>query len=158
MTQGPRTPLAARTRIAFLAALFVASLPGCKSREEQARDEFSEAVSCPASKVEVRELEGVTAYDVRQKHNPTPRPKPPAEVAADPERLAIWEEREEKQRRASQREPGFGSDVFEATGCGETITYECWRKTKSVNFEPMVDCSELHRDRSKVRAKALEEN
>jgi hypothetical protein len=147
-----------RSRCALLAALFAASLTGCKSREEQARDEFSEAVSCPASKIEVRELEGVTAHDVREKHNPTAKPKPPADVAADPERLAVWEEKQDKQRRASQREPGFGSDVFEAKGCGETITYECWRKNRSVNFEPLVDCRVIHRDLSKARAKAREED
>jgi len=151
-------PLAPRPRLALLAALTVASLVGCKSLEEQARDDFSEAVSCPTSKIKVRELEGVTAFDVREKHNPTPKPKPPAEIAADPERLAIWEAKEEKNRRASQREPGFGSDVFEVKGCGETITYECWRKNKWRGGESSVGCSQLHRDLSKARAKALEED
>jgi len=147
-----------RSRHVLLAPLLAASLGGCKSQEEQARDEFSEEFSCPASRIEVRELEGVTPYDVRQKYNPTAKPQPPAEIAADPERLAIWEEKEEEKRRASQREPGFGSNVFEATGCGETITYECWRKKKSVNFEPMVDCRALHRERSKTSTNAPEGN
>ena len=149
--------LAPRPRLALIATLTVASLTGCKSREEQAREQFSNAVSCPASKVKVRELEGVTAQEIRDEHD-TSKPKPPPEVAADPERLEVWEENEAKQRRANAREPGFGSDVFEVKGCGETITYECWRKNKWRGGESSVGCSQLHRDPSKARAKALEED
>lgn len=137
-----------RRHLALAVTCLAASLVGCKSREEQARDEFSETVSCPASRVEVREVKGVTPFDVREKYNPARKPVPPADVASDPERLALWEAKQAKQRGASRTESSFGSDVFEATGCGETITYECWRKRKSVNNQPMVDCKELHRERA----------
>ena len=85
--------------------------------------------------------------DVRERYHPKPTRLPPPEIAVDPERLAIWQQQEVQQRHTRQESGFFGSNVFEATGCGEKIIYECWRKRKSANFGPMVDCHALHRDR-----------
>ena len=150
VSQAKTTPRRPGTPLAIPAVLCATALLGCKSFEAEARERFSDAVSCPTSKVEVRELEGVSAHEVREKYDTTPKPTPPPEVAADPERLEVWEKKQAK-LRADRTEPGFGSDVFEATGCGETITYECWRKKKSVNGQSSVDCTDIHRERTTSR-------
>jgi hypothetical protein len=64
----------------------------------------SAAMSCPKERVQV-------ALKLER-----PQPQPPPDVAADPDRLAIW--------RQQQPDPS-NSQVFSASGCGQTGVVFC---------------------------------
>ncbi|MBX3229008.1 MAG: hypothetical protein KIT84_01620 [Labilithrix sp.] len=82
----------------------VAMLGACKSKERGAKEEFARAHSCPEGRVTVKarpdlNWQTVVVGDL----------KPPAEVAADPDRLAKWQ--------ADRANAGGDLEVFEAEGC-----------------------------------------
>lgn len=99
----------------LLAALLIA---GCASREQAARDTFAEHFACPIERVTATKVDGVRRSEVHQRE--TPIPDPPAEIRADPARLAQWTE----SHRVSS---GFDRyyEGYHAAGCGHRAEYLC---------------------------------
>lgn len=99
----------------LLAAMLVA---GCASREQAARDTFAERFTCPIERVAATKVDGVRRSEVLERA--TPIPDPPAEIRADPARLAQWTE----SHRVS---PGFDGyyEGYRAAGCGHRAEYLC---------------------------------
>jgi hypothetical protein len=90
----------------------IVALAGCSGAShvsaaaEQAGRDFSKEVYCP--------LRRVNAVDTQE------MPAPSAEVASDPERLAMWEA---AARRRAATDPRHTVAV---RGCGERMDYVCW--------------------------------
>ena len=100
------------------------TLSGCKNLNEAAREEFSQANTCPMDRVEARE---------RSDLKPSmffPKLSPPTDIAADPGRLKMWQDEQDKQRAAADTS---GDDVFEVRGCGKQVIIWCHRFTKNMN-------------------------
>jgi hypothetical protein len=99
------------------------SLVACQSLADGAKEQFSKDYSCPLERVESRDRRDLQPSSFL---TPSPMPKPPADVAADPARLALW------QQNHRQDSTGFDSvhDVEEARGCGKEAFYECYRYQK----------------------------
>src|SRR5579859_537524 len=89
---------------ALLSCSHFASFP------DEARRDFASSWTCPADRVEVATMRG----------RPFSPPPPPAEVAADPGRLAAWRAKLDDAARAQQNRT-----YYVATGCGRTTTYYC---------------------------------
>ena len=84
---------------------------GCiTSRITGARTQFSQDATCPEDRVAVRETPLVL----------TPV-EPPPDVAADPQRLAMWQARDAEQRRAKQSDR-----YYVVSGCGASHVYRCY--------------------------------
>jgi hypothetical protein len=107
----PRRPLWS------IASIFlVLSASACQSLDDGARDEFAGHFTCPKERVEVRSRPDLNSYDLTWG-----RAQPPPDVAADPQRLALWKEKQQDSRSR-------GSDpVFELRGCGHSVLYHCTR-------------------------------
>jgi hypothetical protein len=90
----------------------VVALAGCSGAShvsaaaEQAGRDFSKEVYCPLARV--------NAVDMQE------MPAPSAEVANDPERLAMWQA---AARRRAETDPRHTVAV---RGCGERMDYICW--------------------------------
>jgi len=84
----------------WLLSLLLLSATACASLESSARSEFARENSCPEGRVTVS-------------HAP-PRPAPP-DVAADPQRLAVWNDTEAKRQ----------THFYMVTGCGRQNVYLC---------------------------------
>ncbi len=97
----------------------LATMTGClnQSYEDGAKEKFAKEVSCQQTSVELRKRPELDAYDLAWGKS-----APPAEVAKDPARLAVWQ-KEESDRRASYA----GNPVFELRGCGHQVLYTCTR-------------------------------
>jgi hypothetical protein len=106
-------------RALAISPLLVACAPDLAS---VARSTFERAQSCPVSRVEViarPDLSWVQVLDA----DATPA-TPSAEVAADPERLAIW--RREQDELRARRARSYAEDrVYEVRGCGHHALYGC---------------------------------
>jgi len=72
-----------------------------------ARDQFVSDVACPAERVSLTE-------------RARPRREPPADVAADPQRLQIWNRTEDERLAARPTEM-----YFVVTGCSQQRLYRC---------------------------------
>ena len=101
-----------------------ALLMGCKNLNEAAREEFSRTHTCPPERVEARERRDLSPASFVRKRTP------PAEIAADPGRLEMWEEEQEKERAAAN---AFGDEVFELRGCGHQTLMTCHRVSRNAN-------------------------
>jgi len=99
------------------------SLLSCKSMETGARESFSKAHTCPEERVEVRRRADVTRGQLRK------RPKPSAEIQADPGRLKMWEA---EQERINKNIDGM-CDIYEARGCGYQELLCCTRPPKHMD-------------------------
>jgi hypothetical protein len=99
------------TRIAALAAIGL--LTSCASLGGEARSEFARATSCPPDRVTVDPRPGYQP--------PIPEESPPPDIAADPARVAFWQQ----QREAKRRELFGGCEWFESSGCGQRNIYCC---------------------------------
>ena len=126
-----------RTRVSFIGlfalAVFTAGCQGGGRDQQhaaQAKEEFSKANSCPAPSVTVETRHDLSAYDLQV----TP-PAPPAEVAADPARLAEWKRRQDESRKGYEN-----MTVQLASGCGHTVYYTCSPAT-STNDQQVIACS-----------------
>ncbi|UNK79554.1 hypothetical protein MNQ96_00180 [Sphingopyxis granuli] len=99
----------------LLAAMLVA---GCASRERAARDTFAERFTCPIERVTATKVDGVRRSEVLERA--TPIPDPPAEIRADPARLAQWTD-------SLRVSPGFDGyyEGYRAAGCGHRAEYLC---------------------------------
>lgn len=82
-----------------------------------ARGQFVRDYSCPADQVVVGLAPKVAPVGA----------SPPAEVAANPQRLAIW--REEAQREATRQ--AEDQKRYVATGCGHVQAYHCYYGAES---------------------------
>ncbi len=127
--------LRAHERSCLTIALVLGAFVGCKGGKDQryakaAEEEFSKTFSCPASSVTVTLRPDLKAYDLQV----APR-SPPAEVAADPARLAEWKRREDKGKEGYDR-----MSVYHASGCGHAVFYTCSLATSS-NDEQVIACS-----------------
>jgi hypothetical protein len=104
-----------------VAALVLAgglALAGCTSKESGAREEFSRDFTCPPERVDVRARGDLKPADFLKPATPSP------EVAADAERLKLWQAQQDKQREDANP---FGYEVFEARGCAHQTLYFCRR-------------------------------
>jgi hypothetical protein len=110
---------------ASVALICVLAIAGCKKLADGAREEFSQQYTCPPERVEVRAREELDIYDVEHRAQSTEQP--PAEVAADPGRLAMWRkertDRVEKERRYQKSY----HHLFEVRGCAHATVYNCTR-------------------------------
>jgi len=105
--------------IRWMLALFF--LCGCQSVADGAKDQFAQEHVCPLERVEARARPEV-------KPSQFARPStPPADVAADPGRLQLWQAEREK-LAANNDEWG---EVVEARGCNVHVFYVCGHPTRS---------------------------
>jgi hypothetical protein len=103
-------------------ALFASAfglLASCASLNGTARDEFAKATTCPPERVTV-----VPRPDYRMPLPPDA--PPPADIAADPGRLAYWQQQRDTQRHHLQNPD---CEMFEATGCGQSLMLCCEHPT-----------------------------
>jgi hypothetical protein len=108
-------------RIAGAGAVALAlSLLACQSLDEGARSNFSRSFTCPADRVEVR-----PRPDLHPSNWFKPR-TPSAEIAADPGRLKMWQDQQEKLRTSTDSYHW----IYEARGCGHESLYECGRTSR----------------------------
>jgi hypothetical protein len=98
------------------------SAAACASLEDGARDHFVKALSCPADRVQVKARPDLGYGDLL----PALRTgEPPAEVAADPERLELWQEQQAIAQATRRANADAAYDVFEVSGCGRTVRLGC---------------------------------
>jgi hypothetical protein len=116
-----------RTRFGIFASLSI--LLGCKGSQQGAREYFSRTHSCPVEQVQAKARSDVKHSDFSS------WPTPPADVAADPNRRAVWEKNLQEQKDGLDRQ----SSVFEVSGCGRSVYLAC--KRRSGNAAQVV-CSE----------------
>ncbi len=108
-----------RTTVTLAATLMLA---GCASLADGARDHFVKALSCPADRVTVKARPDLGYGDLLPA---PPAAAPPAEVAADPERLALWKEQQARAKADRRANADARYDVFEVSGCGRTARLGC---------------------------------
>jgi hypothetical protein len=99
---------------------FAALVVGCQSLTDGAKDDFSHKFSCPKDQVEARERPDIKAHSL----SPFTGKKPPADVAADPRRLAVWQADHQKQIDSEDSDT-----VIEVRGCSHSQLYKCTRST-----------------------------
>ena len=105
-----------------------------------ARDAFVKSETCPFDRVTVTP----SSYRKPVLLDVTPAP---ADIAADPGRLALWnQQRDEARARATQAAANPGCDMFEVTGCGRRRVLCCGYRTGPdvgqgpVIYPNLVDC------------------
>ena len=96
------------------AVLFGLSMAGCKDLNEGAREDFSRAHTCPMDRVEARERADIRPSSLRYGED-----KPPAEIAADPGRLKMWQDERTKDRQ----DYDSSNKTFEVRGCGHLLSW-----------------------------------
>lgn len=100
-----------RTRWVVLVLPVTLAVSGCiTSRMTGARAQFVAEMTCPADRVAVRPMPVLAPAD-----------PPPLEVAADPDRAAMWRAKDAERRAAKEKET-----YYEATGCGQSRIYHCY--------------------------------
>ena len=87
----------------------ISSVIACQASDHSARAKFAEAAACPSASVTVTEEKGA----------PPPPSKPPADVAADPGKLAVWKQEDAERRQSA------AATVYVAKGCGQEKRYDC---------------------------------
>jgi hypothetical protein len=95
--------------------LVVLASAGCSLSGAAVR-RFARDESCPEDRVVVRRR-----ADMRPS-SAIPRTQPPADVAADPERLRVWES-----TRQDERDLADLGEIYEVEGCGVGRLYTCHR-------------------------------
>jgi hypothetical protein len=110
-------------RIGWAAAVAMLSHVGCQSLADGAKSDFATAYACPANRVEVKARPDLHPSDFKPKRKPK---TPPADVAADPERLKMWQA---EQDRFMSYDDTYHS-MYEANGCGHQALYECGHATR----------------------------
>ena len=120
------------TSVPVLVALFVATASlGCEALGDCARDDFAAEFSCPMNRVEVRprsDIDGYTAVHGKP-------PAPPAEIAKDPARRAVWQKEQDERRSYN-----YGT-VYEVRGCTHGKLYTCSRSTGASRSSTSSLCS-----------------
>lgn len=98
-----------------LAFMLPVVLVGCRSNETMAKETFSRIYTCPEDRITLTTRKDLVARDLMV------RPAtPPADIKADPARLALW-----KQKEADRTSEYDGDVVIEAKGCDHAETYVC---------------------------------
>jgi hypothetical protein len=111
-----------RSPVRLAVLLLPLSAVGCASLADGARDHFVAAHSCPADRVVVKARPDLGYGDLL----PAPAAAvPSAEVAGDPERLALWQEQQARARAERRASANARYDVFEVSGCGRTVRVGC---------------------------------
>ena len=105
-----------RVRSVLVASGFLFTA-ACTSLADGAREEFSKGETCPVSQVV-----SMTRPDLHPSDFQAPS-KPPADVAADPARLKMWNDKEAESRRTTDA----WDDIVEVRGCGKKVFYGCHR-------------------------------
>jgi hypothetical protein len=122
--------LRAGTAVLFVLLAACHAAGGERDYSNEVQAEFTRAFSCPAASVTVTPRTDLNAYDLQV--GPI---KPPAEVAADPARLAEWKRQQDKVK------DGYTSErVFKASGCAHSAYYICSPAT-GTNEQQVVACS-----------------
>jgi len=106
----------------------VAASTACASYRSTSRDAFVQDATCPANRVTITEA---------------PPEPPPADIANDPGRVAIWND------KAAQK----AATKFIARGCGQEIHYTCQTITASAG-ESQTSFPACARDDFVFRVKA----
>jgi hypothetical protein len=83
------------------------------------RAQFATDQSCPRERVTVRERPAPDAPVVAR--------EPPSEIAADPQRLALWQAAERARQARVRREQRDDFRVYEVEGCNIRQTLTCSR-------------------------------
>lgn len=110
---------------------FLPLLLACQSKTSAAQEQFTKEFSCPKDRVTVTPRTDLSAYELAVGE----RDKPPADVAADPGRLAEWN----KKQKAT--EDGYKSfKIFSVRGCDHDALYTCTDAVTN-NGEQTVACS-----------------
>jgi hypothetical protein len=97
-------------------------LTACQSLEDGAKAEFSSQFTCPLERIEARARPDLKPSQVEREPS---RPSP--EIAADPERLKIFQQKQAELDANVDR----ADSVVEARGCGHTVLYTCGHPTRS---------------------------
>ena len=99
----------------------------CATVETRAIEFFSAAESCPASRIEIRQIDPPAM---------APEPYPDDAIAQDPERLAVWSatQRDEREQRQAARAK---SDWFAVAGCGAQATIRCTHHRRRATTDPL---------------------
>jgi hypothetical protein len=105
-----------------LLAVAVISIAACRSRETMARETFSSSFTCPADRITVAPRNDLDAAALAVQPQ-----TPPSDIAADPGRLALW--KQEDERRAAQYK---GASVMQVSGCDREQFYVCGELRVSV--------------------------
>jgi predicted small secreted protein len=102
-------------------------LSGCWPTEGAARDAFVQQHSCPADRVVAHRRDDVKAYDVIYRDD---KPIPPANIAKDPERLALWQKAHD--RSGLEANINRGNWVYEVQGCNIHVLSVCHQVQKHI--------------------------
>jgi hypothetical protein len=97
----------------------------CKALKTGAREEFATKYSCPDDRVQVVERGDLQAFDLLAANRDTSADVPPAEVAADRERLAKWRTDREESNKQNRRSYNSAYRVFEVRGCNHEALMAC---------------------------------
>ncbi len=114
-------------------------LGACASLGDGAAAQFSQRYTCPETHMRVvrrSDLDAAAVVRLWHAETGTKPATPPADVAADPARLALWE-----QQRAQALDSLAAGDAFEISGCGHHELTVCMHP--SVNgtlYAGMVSC------------------
>lgn len=113
-------------------SLVAACGQGADRYAEAARETLSNAHSCPAERITVTPRPDLHAFDLMVGAPPSP----PADIAADPGRLAEWQRRQRESQDHYNREK-----VYQAQGCDQVEYYACSFGTGTNDAQVMV-CSQ----------------
>jgi TPR repeat protein len=109
----PRLTLSAHMFVSIVGAMSLcACARGFVHGPSEAQSEFMRDASCPAERVDVREAARTA-------------PEPPADIRADPERLALWS------RKEGDEDARFRS--YDVKGCGRSEVYRCRQTNKGMS-------------------------
>jgi hypothetical protein len=109
------------------------ALCGCQSVTDGAKQQFSEDHTCPLERIEVRARPELKPSQFRS-------PSAPAEVAADPARLRLWQA---KQAELAENVDSWG-EIVEVRGCGVQLFYSCGHPTRSSDGRRWMCSAEAH--------------
>jgi hypothetical protein len=106
--------------IAALPLLLVA----CEKLDADAKRSFSRENTCPIERTESRERPELHPSMLHKPSGPAP------EVAHDPQRLALWQEEQERARAGADRD----QTVVEVRGCNHEELFRCHMMKGSTSF------------------------
>lgn len=104
-----------------IAAFVALSMVGCDNNnhldfKRAAQEELTKTFSCPKDRVVVTPRSDLKPFDLLV----GARAAPPADVAADPGRLGVWKQQQQKVEGDYNRQ-----SVLETRGCDQHIFYVC---------------------------------
>lgn len=113
----PRRRMVDAVVVALLTLATAMAVTGCRAdKDKTARETFAKDRSCPLDAVRATVQPGVSSYDLT-----FGKPTPPAEAASDPQRLALWQADQARERAGWDAKV----TVYLLVGCKETKYYGC---------------------------------